>query len=237
MAADSTTLVCIPFAGGGASFFAPWKRNAREDISLVPMQLPGRERRFAEPPVTCVADAVADLLDQLPSETAERLVIFGHSLGAVLAFELTRALERTGTAVDLVVVSGAPPPYEQRSETAAGLEDDDFVDRVVHLAGYEHPALGNPELRDMILPALRTDVSMHESYCAEPSSKVAAPITAVRGQADTLVSEDEVCGWARATRSSSFDVETLSGGHMYLTERFGEVIDLVARRFERESAR
>lgn len=233
----TTTLICLPFAGGGTSFFTPWKRTVREDVALIPLQLPGRERRFAEPLVSHVEDAVIDLLTQMPAEVPDRLGVFGHSLGAVLAFELTRALESNGTVVDHLVVSGAPSPYDGRSESAIASDDEDFLSRVNQLAGYEHPALANPELRELILPVLRADVSMHESYRAAPSNVVDSPITALRGQSDTLVSGTDLGGWADATRSPFFDIEALRGGHMYLTERFGDVTDLVAQRSTREPVR
>ncbi|MFJ4652794.1 thioesterase II family protein [Nocardia sp. NPDC088792] len=217
-------LVCLPFAGSGASFF----RNAQSPagIDILPIQLPGREERFGDAPSADLHVTVGDIARQVRAENAPetRVLLFGHSFGAILAFELARTL---GDVVDHVFVSGSPDPWNPRAERATGLTDEQFIAQVETFAGYSHPALAHTELRTIILPTLRGDVTMHESYTADASAIIEAPITALRGSDDVLVSEQDVLGWSKAT-TGKFTLQTVPGGHMYLTDRLNETLELVA---------
>ena len=219
-------IICIPFAGSGASFF----RNLRPpqlDVSLVPVQLPGREERFADLMPTSVGSAADDIAESLSQaiDPSVPSVIFGHSLGAVLAFETVR---RMPESISHLFVSGSPDPWHPRTERAGELSDAEFLDRVEDFAQYRHPALEDPEMRDIILPALRADVTMHESYIARPGDVIGVPITAMRGVDDRLVSEAEMLGWRRAT-SDSFNLTSLSGSHMYLVDKPLHVLEVVVK--------
>lgn len=223
-------LLCIPFGGGGAGFFRSWPRADSDAVRLVPLQLPGREERFPEPPLTVMGDAVQDLL-----LSAQRLIapgdpvaLFGHSLGAVIAYELARELEAQG-ATELVhlFVSGSPAPWNGRTERASDLADEEFLDRVAEFAGYRHAALDDPDLREVLLPLLRADVALHEDYRPAAGEPLSAPITAVRGADDGLVSRRLGEQWAAATRGP-FSILELPGGHMYLAERPQRLLDAVS---------
>ncbi|WP_405136851.1 thioesterase II family protein [Nocardia sp. NBC_01388] len=217
-------LVCLPFAGSGASFF----RNTKspEGIDLLPIQLPGHEERFIDPPFVDVRTAAAEVADYVraESDSDSRILVFGHSMGAILAFETALAL---GAMVDHVFVSGSPDPWHPRSERASTLTDEEFMAKVEAFAGYTHPALANPEMRQLILPILRADVLMHESYIAGSDTVIDVPITALRGTGDALVSEADMLGWRNAT-TSNFSIETVQGGHMYLADRLEETLEFIA---------
>lgn len=222
-------LLCLPFAGAGASYYSPW-RDRDERVQVRPLQLPGRENRLEEEPCTEVRAAVDDLVRNLPPAVTggTAVAVFGHSLGAVLAFELVRRLETaTGVVVRHLFVSGSPGPWSVRENGASGLTDEAFLRRVREFAGYEHPALADEELRDLILPAMRADVQMHESYRAAPDARVAAPVTVLRGAEDALVAEDEAAQW-RAATLGDFRLMNLPGGHMYLTDQVDAILGLAA---------
>src|SRR5918999_550347 len=160
-------VLCFPFAGAGAAAFRRCQEFSARRVRVVPIELPGRATRFAEPPYTDVSEAadglhpeILELLDGEPE-----VALFGHSLGAVLAFEMALRLEAS-VAVRGVFVSGSPGPYTRRARQASGLSDGEFLDRVKELAGHSHPALDDPELRELLLPVLRADVEMHEAYIA-----------------------------------------------------------------------
>lgn len=212
------SLVCLPFAGAGASFFNDWVSLARP-LTIVAPQLPGREKRFLEEPCRDVAEAITGILpDVLEKVSGSRVIVFGHSLGAVLAYELAhRLVNASNVQLEHLVVSGSPGPWTPRANRATGLEDQAFLDQVRQFAGYDHPALGDPELCEMLLPTLRADVEMHEAYYPPEDRLLDIPITVVRGSHDELVSREEAAQWQGATSLPLSSME-IAGGHMYLTE-------------------
>lgn len=225
-------LLCLPFAGAGASFFNEWK-PLPDRLDIVPVGLPGREKRFCEPCYTDVFEATAGLLPEVSGliDPERDVIVFGHSLGAVLAYELAHALARQGHCrVTGLAVSGSPDPWTPRKEHATGLDDEAFLQRVSEFAGYTHSALDDPLMRELLLPTLRADVEMHEKYRARTDTPLDVPILMVRGHDDELISSEQLLGWARAT-SAHARAESLPGGHMYLTERPKALLELIEQRF------
>jgi surfactin synthase thioesterase subunit len=216
-----TQLVCLPFGGSGAAFFHPWSEFAGDHIEVVPMRLPGRERLIDVEPYRNLHDAVdsllADLLEELDSPA--RVALFGHSVGAVLAYELAHRLCAVPDVEILrLFASGSPAPGTQRTLRATGIADDDeFLARVRLISGYTHEALDHPEIRELILPTLRADVEMHENYVPSTTEPLPVPITALRGTGDELVSADQLAEWAQVT-TSDFQLVELPGKHMYLID-------------------
>ncbi|MEU5034431.1 alpha/beta fold hydrolase [Streptomyces rubiginosohelvolus] len=237
MADEETVLICLPFAGAGPSFFTPWQKLAPEGLRILPVSLPGREKRFPESAYDAAAPAVDDAYAQVTAALGggdgdggdSPVVLFGHSMGAVLAYELAHRIERAAGPVRLaaLVVSGAPGPWTPRTDRADGLPDEEFAARVRAFAGYDHPALADPEMRELLLPALRADVRLHETYVPSTDRPLGVPVISVRGREDTLVGAAEAAEWGRAT-TGKLTVAEPAGGHMYLAERPGELLELVA---------
>ncbi|ULR48839.1 thioesterase II family protein [Streptomyces deccanensis] len=228
---DTTKLICLPYAGAGASFYRPWKALAGDALEIVPLQLPGRERLIDEDPYRDAHRAVDGLLAQLREELGEigghRVAVFGHSLGAVLAFELAhRLVDEPGVELLHVFVSGSPEPARGRERRATGLSDEEFLARVGDFAGYHHPALDDPEMREMILPALRADVEMHENYTPSTGLPLQAPLTVVRGEDDDLVGYDDAESWSKVA-GRDFEHVEVPGGHMYLTDAAPALVRLI----------
>lgn len=227
---DHNSLICLPYAGSGASFFREWRPIAPNCIDVVAAQLPGREELFAEPPLTTVEDAADALMPQVLPQVrdADRVAAFGHSLGAVLAFEMARRLsEVRGVRLDHLFVSGSAGPFTYRQIRASELDDEEFLDQVHTLAGYRHPALEHPELRELLLPVLRADVEMHENYRPRFRTPLTVPITSMRGRSDRLVSAEQASQWRSVTTSTTNTLE-LDGGHMYLVDQANAVLRLIA---------
>src|SRR5262245_51817130 len=129
----ATPVLCFPFAGSGAAAFRRWQENATESVRIIPVQLPGREERFGEPPYDDVSQAIEAMLPELLEliDGQRRVALFGHSLGAVLAFEAAHWLRRVDDlAVLRLFVSGSPGPWSPRTAQATGLSDDEFLDQV-----------------------------------------------------------------------------------------------------------
>ncbi|CRM21895.1 thioesterase [Pseudomonas fluorescens] len=222
-------LLCFPFAGAGPSVFQPWKALAGERFEVLPVTLPGRERRFVEPAYRSVKAAIEGSLAQVLELLAGRseVVIFGHSMGAVLAFEMARKLcAVTSVKVVHLVVSGSPGPLCPREAKATGLSDDMFLAQVASFAGYNHPALSNPDMRAMLLPSLRADVELHEGYLPESDQPLPVPVLSIRGVEDDLVTRDQAAQWASAT-SVGFTALEVEGGHMYLSENPEAVLQAI----------
>ncbi|MDX3231799.1 thioesterase II family protein [Streptomyces sp. ME19-01-6] len=229
---DVTKLICLPYAGAGASFYRPWSALAGDALEIVALQLPGRERLIDEEPHRDAHQAVDGLLVQLRERLGEsgdggRVALFGHSLGAVLAYELAhRLVDEPGVELVHLFVSGSPEPARGREQRATDLSDEDFLARVGEFAGYHHPALDDPEMREMILPALRADVEMHENYVPSTDLPLDAPLTVVRGEDDDLVGYDDAESWSKVA-GRDFEYIEVPGGHMYLTDAAPALVRLI----------
>lgn len=218
-ACKPVSLVCLPFAGAGASFFNDWVRSATW-FNVIAPQLPGREKRFLEPPYNDISLAITGVLPQIVErlEADAQVFIFGHSLGAVLAYELAcRLTVMDKYSLAQLIVSGSPGPWTPRTMRATGLSDKEFLDQVREFAGYDHPALNDLEMREMLLPTLRADVEMHENYYPPEGAPLSVPITSIRGTHDELVTKEEAAQWQSATTAPLKSME-IPGGHMYLTD-------------------
>jgi len=223
-------LLCLPFAGGGAGFFQAWRRIDASVVDFVGIQLPGRENLIRQPQATSVAAAVDAVLPRVEQQLAVPgpVSLFGHSSGAVVAFEMARQLDSLSPGrVDRLFVSGSAAPWLGRPGRATGLPDDEFLAAVQTFAGATHPALAEPRLRSIILPPLRADVQMHEEYSPPFGTATNVAVTAIRGAGDILITEADTKEWAHATRGA-FDYVELPGEHMYLVYGRTMLIDLVA---------
>jgi surfactin synthase thioesterase subunit len=227
--AEPIRLLCLPFAGGGAGFFKVWRRVDASVVDFVGIQLPGRENLIRQPAATSVADAVDAVMPAVREQVAlpGPVCLFGHSSGAVVAFEIARRLDVLAPGrVSRLFVSGSPAPWVGRPGRATGLPDEEFIAAVQNFAGATHPALTEPRLRGVVLPPLRADVQMHEEYRVPYATSVDVDITAVRGADDTLVSADDAREWAHAT-GRGFDYVEVPGEHMYLTDGRATLVEVV----------
>ncbi|MFD3939577.1 thioesterase II family protein [Streptomyces sp. NPDC058611] len=231
----ATTLICLPFAGAGASFFRGWRAAAPSGLNVLPVQLPGREERIAEDAHRDVGKAVDEVCEQLLREIdgEQQVAVFGHSLGAVLAYELAhRFTSSDGPQIVHLFASGSPAPENGREQHATGLSDEEFVAQVARFAGYSHPALDNDDMRSVLLPTLRADVEMHETYRPGSDAKLTIPVTTVRGQDDELVDASETAAWA-GTTTGRFSSLELTGGHMYLVDQVRPLLRGIAGQLQK----
>ncbi|MCX4502481.1 amino acid adenylation domain-containing protein [Streptomyces anulatus] len=229
-------LVCLPFAGSGAGFYRQWARLGVPGVRVLAPQLPGREELFNEDPCTDVREAarlMATETVRLAGGGAEQVALFGHSLGALLAYETARELRSRGfDRLTHLFVSGSAGPWEVRPRTS-DLEDEALAAHVEEITGYRHPAFDHPELRSVLVPLLRADTVMHERYRPDPDAPpLPIPVTAMRGAGDTLVTRETSRHWNAATTAEFAAVE-LPGGHMYLTERPASLLEAIAERMSK----
>lgn len=220
-------LLCLPHAGAGPSTFYAWRTVAPEGLQVCPVSLPGRECRLFEEPYASVHEAVDGIAAELAPVLVEStpVMLFGHCLGALLAYELARYLHAAGTPVEHLLVSGTPGPRHVRTQQISRLPEEEFMERVEEIAGYRHEALSDPEMRELLLPALRADVQMQEEYRPSGTAPLPVRLTALRGAADGTVSAAEIGQWREVT-SAHFSVAELPGPHMYFLEQAPAVLEL-----------
>lgn len=225
-----TTVLCLGPAGAGPSFFRDWK-GPTADMHVAPIGIPGRERRFGEP----AQHDMVGLLDVIVPEVlpvaraADRVVVLGHCFGAIVAYELCRALSAADPGLVLTLVaSGSTRPGVPRGGRITGLPDEEFIAGVEAIAGYSYPALARLELREVLLPPMRADVAMQENYRVdEDARRLEIPVLAVRGADDTIVDAAKAGQW-RAVTTGPFQLAEVEGGHMYLVEGWPRLLSLVS---------
>jgi medium-chain acyl-[acyl-carrier-protein] hydrolase len=210
-------LFCLPWAGGGALAYRTWKEPLSAVVAVCAVRLPGRESRATEPPFESMEDLIAALLDALEPYTAEPYAFFGHSMGAGIAFELTRALRGAGMPLPRSLhVSGARAPQMRRG-WRPGPEPSlrDFIEELRRLEGFPPSVLANPELMRLALPALLSDARLYRNYAYHEEGPLATPLFAYGGDADPNVTAEHMEAWRQQT-TGPFARFEFPGGHFYL---------------------
>ncbi|WP_330257831.1 thioesterase II family protein [Streptomyces murinus] len=225
-------LVCLPHAGGSASFYFPVSRSMPEDVDVLCVQYPGRQDRRGEPLVDSLP-VLADKVHQALLPWADRpLALFGHSMGASLAYELARRLERDQEIVPAALIaSGRRAPSRHRVETVHLRDDDGLVAEMRALSGTNPQLLGDEEILRMILPAVRADYRAAETYTWEPGPPLRCPVTCLVGDDDPKVTVAEAAAWSEHTEGP-FALKVFPGGHFFLAEHQPEIIRLITARLE-----
>jgi medium-chain acyl-[acyl-carrier-protein] hydrolase len=226
-------LFCLPYAGGGGSVFRQWVARLNRIAEVCPVLLPGREARFRERPFKRMEPLVAALREGLSAHLDRPFAVFGHSMGALIAFELCRALEREGVSPACLLVSGSRPPHASFSDADVhGLPDDAFLD-CLHRRYRAIPdaVRENRELTEIVLPALRADFELLETYRLNDAAGLTCPIVAFGGSSDETVSSDELLEWARYA-SSALRCHLFEGDHFFLRSAEPELLAAVEKQLE-----
>ncbi len=210
-------LFCFPYAGGGASAYRGWAAALPADVEVCPVQLPGRESRLREPAFDRPAPLIAALADALQAHLGLPFAFFGHSMGAMLSFELARELRRRGNSLPLhLFVSGRrAPQVPSREPDIHDLPEAEFLRRLRELNGTPEEVLQHAELMRLLLPVLRSDFAVNETYVFQPEPPLDLGISAFGGLEDIEVTREDVTGWSEHARGS-FRLRMLPGDHFFL---------------------
>jgi medium-chain acyl-[acyl-carrier-protein] hydrolase len=222
-------LLCFPYAGGGESVFRAWPEGLPDSVEVCAVQLPGRGARVKEPPFTHLGDLVEDLGQGLAPYLDKPFAIFGHSMGALIGFELARRL-RSEYGIEPVhlFVSGRPGPRTVRSRPANTLSDSEFLELLWAYNGTPEEALANPELMELMLPVIRADFSVSQSYVYTPEPPLDCAITAFGGLHDETISRANLEEWREHTRDR-FLVRMLPGNHFFLNTERALLLSAISR--------
>ncbi|MFD3946017.1 thioesterase II family protein [Streptomyces sp. NPDC058579] len=218
-------LFCFPHAGGAASALRSLAQTLTGTFDVLVAQYPGRQDRRLEAPF----DDIGRLADALAVEVSRRAegpyALFGHSMGALLAYEVARRLaEDRGPAALVLSARGAPTPEPGRHDRLR--TDDEIVRAVSRLGGTMPEVLHDPELREMVMPALRADYRALSSYTWRPGPPLTVPFTLLVGAGDPVVDVEQVERWAEFTTAGA-RTHVLAGGHFYLDAHLDFVSEVI----------
>lgn len=235
-------VVCFPHAGGSAAFYRPWHQGLPSRVELHAVQYPGRGERRTAPPVGDVRTMAGHIVDDLAPLLDRPLALFGHSMGAFIAYEAARILDERGAPPVHLFVSGQTAPeapgdaptgtVQPNSRPDAGIadaEDEELVRHLERLGGTEAELLADPEMREIFLPYIRNDFRMLHSYRPTVGPPLTTPITALTGAEDPVATPALAAEWRDVT-SSHFALEVFPGGHFFPLSEQAAVLDLVATR-------
>jgi surfactin synthase thioesterase subunit len=229
-----TRLICFPHAGGSASYYRPLAQALAPGTEVLAVQYPGRQDRLREPPLASLAELAAAVLDALGPWTGKPFAFFGHSMGGVLAFEVTRLLESRGAGElpHRLFVSGRRAPSCHRTENIHLRSDQGLVAHLKQLESTNPLLLENEELLQLFLPALRADYQAVETYKGS-ATKVGCPVTVFSGESDPLTTRAEAEAWHSHTRREA-EVLFYPGGHFFLDAQAAHMTEVIRERLSQD---
>jgi medium-chain acyl-[acyl-carrier-protein] hydrolase len=223
-------MFCLPYAGGGASMYRQWAQLVPADVAVHPIQLPGRENRIRETPYTSVQSLLQALLPELMPYLDRPFVLFGHSMGAMLAFELSRFLvaQRLPSPASLFVSGCRAPQLLERDNIIYDLPQDEFIARIQRLNGIPAEVVQHHELMELLIPQLRADFEIVDTYAYQQGPQLSCPIVAFGGDHDPSVLSDELAAWDTQTRARC-SVYELPGDHFFIRPQQSAMLEIISR--------
>ncbi|MGH8075977.1 MAG: thioesterase II family protein [Lysobacter sp.] len=223
-------IFCFPYAGGGASAYRKWPSLLPADVELLAAQLPGREARFVEPPLRDLDSVLGHLASAIEPLLDRPFVFFGHSLGALIAYELTLLLRSRGRRMpEHLILSGRRAPSIPIGRRAFhNLPDDELIQEIRTLSGTSEGVLQNDELMALVLPTLRADFAIHDTYRYREQASLDVPFTIFGGLDDAATTSDNLSAWESLTTRGA-RLSLFRGGHFFIDESKDEVLAAIDR--------
>lgn len=230
-------LFCFPYSGAGANIFYPWADILPASWEICPVQLPGRGTRLHEPLATRLAPQIQAVAEGLAPYLDKPFAFFGHSMGALLAFELTRQLRRSAATLPVHIFASGhqAPQLPDRNPPLHALPEEQFRIKLRELGGTPEEVLQHEELLQLLTPILRADFAVCETYVHQADAPLPCPISAYSGLGDDYVSREELDAW-RAQTSGAFAVRMFPGDHFYLNTARPYLLQALAKELEQTLA-
>ncbi|QDR79902.1 thioesterase II family protein [Sporomusa termitida] len=234
-AKDKIRLFCLPYAGGGASSYRGWAK-ALPEVGVYPIQLPGRETRIAERPLYEMNQLVEAVATAIFPYLQRPFIFFGHSLGARIAFEITRKLrKRWNVQPCRLIVSASRAPHIPEPKPLHHLSDVEFIKELSRFSGTPEAVLHNRELMELFMPILRADFAVDETYVYAEDTPLNCPVSAFGGTGDSEATREEIEAWAGHT-NGDFSLEMIAGDHFFLQTKRDALLRSVRRIIARHLA-
>ena len=210
-------LFCLPFAGGGASAFRSWARALPRSIEVCPVQLPGRENRIRESPYTDIQSLAGLLAGQMQMYLQKPYALYGHSMGALLAFELARMLQRNNAPLPLTLFLAAhrAAHLAPRRAPLYSLPDEELIQALRRLGGLQDEVLENRELLNILLPTIRADLTLCDLYDYSSAAPLNCSFQLYGGRDDKDVLHEDLEAWGQHSTKGS-NLRVFTGGHFFL---------------------
>ncbi|OUS93779.1 thioesterase [Rhodococcus sp. NCIMB 12038] len=231
----SGVLLCFPHGGGTAGAYRKLAQALFPRIELLAVQYPGRQDRLGDEMMSDIGAIAEQVVRESTPPAGRRLAVFGHSMGATVAFEAARRFEQRGHALVALFVSGRTAPSVVQPTMLHLAGDQALLGDMRRLGGADSNVvqmlIENPDLAEMVLPSVRNDYKAVETYRYKSGPDVSCPIVALRGDADPSVTETDIRLWSEFT-TGSFDTREFSGSHFYIDDHVDEIASLVGSRFD-----
>lgn len=224
----SLPLLVFPHAGAGASAYRELSKALSANFDVLVFQYPGRQDRAAEPPLPSLAEIAQGAFDEFSTSDHNRgvpITAFGHSMGGWVAFEFVRIAEAGGVDVRRLTVSAAVAPCNAAAKPPHPTDDEDILNHLGALEGTTSDVFGNRDLMRMALPVIKADYRACDAYACAEEVKVAAPIHAIGGDQDPIVTLGDLYGWRKHT--DAIEVSMFDGGHFYVNSHTEAVAELL----------
>jgi len=224
-------LYCFSYAGGNAATYRPWAATLDDYIELTAVQLPGRAERFGEAPISSLPTLLLELARELKRDASVPFAFFGHSVGALIAFELARHchMNRLPTPQHLFLSGTTAPQYRDASRGLHKMDDDGLISVLKDYNGTPPEILKHRELMELVLPTIRADFALSENYIYDPSPLLDIPLTVLAGKQDDYSSLTQVEAW-KETTTNSCQVQWFDGDHFFIQSEQEAVIKLINSR-------
>lgn len=213
-------LFCFPYAGGGASVYHSWKTVLAPDIEICAIQYPGHETRLKEELLRRMDALIAALVKEMLPLSDLPFAFFGHSMGALVSFELARALQYAQLPVpSLLLLSSCTAAHVRPSPSHIHqLGEQEFIQKIRQYGGTPEAIFQHTELMSLFLPILRADLELFDTYLYQQGPLLTIPIAAFMGDSDKVVSIQHMQNWQELTRAA-FSFHSFTGGHFYFQQQ------------------